>query len=85
MPLDARSFPASFFHSCPNSLIFTDGKPQAIARPTADARLDARSISQSVRFRTQAIDQTFNFAVCSHRVRALDCACDIAKTGEGTL
>jgi hypothetical protein len=29
------------------------------------------------------LTQTFNFAVCSHRVPA--CARDIAKTGEGTL
>ena len=28
--------------------------------------------------------QTFNFAVYSHRVPALDCARDIAKSGEGT-
>jgi hypothetical protein len=28
--------------------------------------------------------QTFNFAVCSHRVSALDCARDIAKTREAT-
>ena len=27
--------------------------------------------------------QTFNFAVCSHRVPALDCARDVAKTREG--
>jgi hypothetical protein len=31
------------------------------------------------------LTQTFNFAVCLHRVPALDCARDIAKTGEGTL
>ena len=30
------------------------------------------------------LTQTFNFAVCSHRVPALDCARDIAKTREGT-
>jgi hypothetical protein len=30
------------------------------------------------------LTQTFNFAVCSHRVSALDCARDIAKTREAT-
>ncbi len=30
------------------------------------------------------LTQTFNFAVCSHRVPARDCARDIAKTGDGT-
>jgi hypothetical protein len=30
------------------------------------------------------LTQTFNFAVCSHRVSALDCAPDIAKTREAT-
>src|SRR6266446_10891201 len=31
------------------------------------------------------LTQTFNFAVCSHRVPALDCARDIAKTAEGNV
>jgi hypothetical protein len=30
------------------------------------------------------ISLKFNFAVCSHRVSALDCARDIAKTREAT-
>jgi hypothetical protein len=30
------------------------------------------------------LTQTFNFAGCSHRVSALDCARDIAKTREAT-
>ena len=30
------------------------------------------------------LSQTFNFAVYSHRVPALDCARDIAKSSEGT-
>jgi hypothetical protein len=30
------------------------------------------------------LTQTFNFAVCSHRVNALNCAREIAKSREGT-
>src|SRR5260370_20581101 len=30
------------------------------------------------------LTQTFNFAVCLHRVSALDCPRDIAKTRDGT-
>jgi len=76
LPTISRIAKAQSYPSRPVRLIvgFTPGGPTDIA-----ARLIGQWLSE--RLGQPFFTQTFNFAVCSHRVPALDCARNIGDQG----